>query len=73
MLCTHRKYIKMCKQEVVVVVVGEAEYRLQTQRKGHTYLGNQCLLYILSVFLQQTFRKLGCKLDTKLELFLVHR
>jgi hypothetical protein len=31
----------MCKQEVVAVAVGEAEYRLQTQRKGHTYLGNQ--------------------------------
>jgi hypothetical protein len=31
----------MCKREVVVVVVGEAEYRLQTQRKGRKYLGNQ--------------------------------
>jgi hypothetical protein len=40
MLCTHRKYIKTGKQEVVVV--GEAEaVALQTQRMAHKYLGNQ--------------------------------
>ena len=74
MLCIQSKCIeKRIHQEVEEVEVEEAVFRRLLLCKGRKYQGNQCLLYILSVFLRQTFQKLGRKVDTKLALFLTHR
>ncbi len=71
-LCIQHKYIEMCNhqevEEVEAVVVA-----CPLLSKGRKYLHTQCLLYIVFEFLQQMYRKLGRKLDMKLELFLMHK